>query len=101
MKKYTSHFKFVYGVQSQFIPKWYEEATHETHPKHFGLAKFCIVDGVLWKNYEKHYTGVGSNQRARGGKWELSIFQGDDIYPFLERLGAVEENFRGGPRIKK
>lgn len=72
---------------------------HEVEPKQLQMKIVVTECGKVYVKKEKHYTGV-SNLRAAGGKWELrpaNRFQTTE--QFLRLVGAVEANYRGGPRL--
>jgi hypothetical protein len=79
----------------------HKAATPERNPECFYTAHFVAVGKTLWKKTPKLTTGV-INQRTVGGKWELcKLASADAINAYLERIGAVAAEFRGGPRFVK
>lgn len=105
MQKFTSIFKFPcnYHCNSPARARW-DEATPEKNPEFFGVAKWALVNGELYVNREKHYSGV-INQRAEGGKWEhvpaRRYRRIGNAFDYLRYINAKEANFRGGPRASK
>ncbi|MEZ8965507.1 hypothetical protein AB6E53_02350 [Vibrio breoganii] len=101
MEKFTKHFKFPCNVQCNSPQaKVHRNATPETHPHLFGMAKYCLVGGKLYRFLPKHYTGV-INQRVCGGKWEQVNIGNHDVTArdYLYRVGAEPANFQGQPRL--
>jgi hypothetical protein len=95
LKKYNN---FMTGSPQHAAHK---AATLESNPECFYTAQFVVVGETLWKKTPKLTTGV-INQRTVGGKWELcKLASADAIIAFLERIGAVAADFRGGPRFVK
>jgi len=63
---------------------------------------FVSDDDRIFKNSEKHYTGV-STQRAAGGKWvEINDNRYQTANEWLEWMideGAIESDYKGKPRV--
>lgn len=82
-------------------------ATPETHPHYYGVAKYIFDDstGFVYRNLEKHQTGV-VHARIRGGKWEkikMKRIPGTVcVESFCEmkvRLKLKSASFRGLPKL--
>ena len=95
LKKYNN---FMHGSPQHAA---HEAATYQSNPELFYQAQFVVVGETLWKKTPKLTTGV-INQRTIGGKWEFcKLASADAIDSYLDRIGAVASDFRGGPRFAK
>lgn len=103
MRKYTTIFKkpvrFPCGTAQN--DAW-KAATPDTHPDLFGEERIAVLDsGEVWARREKHSIGVGLSKSA-GGVWRrvpsLNIQHYGGIDQWLDHVGAVPANFRGGPK---
>ena len=95
LKKYNN---FAHGTPQHAA---HEAATYQSNPELFYQAQFVVGGETLWKKTPKLTTGV-INQRTIGGKWELcKLASADAIDAYLDRIGAVAADFRGGPRFAK
>lgn len=95
-----------FNVNSPQGKEW-SNATIETHPEYYGVAKYVYDDstGSVYRNFEKHQTGV-INDRAAGGKWEKVTMRRipgtknvESFAEMKERLNLKTASFRGAPKI--
>ena len=103
MRKLTLKFKFPCNFHSASEQsRDHKIATIETNPELFGVMKIFISgDNRVFKNPEKHYTGV-SNQRVAGGKWieikDNRYQSANEWLVYMIDQGAINSDFKGKPR---
>lgn len=107
--KFIGNFKkpLNFNVNSPQGIEW-SNATIETHPHYYGVAKYVYDDltNSVYRNFEKHQIGV-IHTKIVGGKWEkvsMKRVPGKNIVETFdrmkERLNLKPSSFVGQPRIK-
>lgn len=106
MQKYTAIRKKPLNVQgcSPQAEVW-RNATPETYPDYFMTGLIVVNGDDVYIKWPKHQTGV-INARVSGGKWEkvnphyvAYSRHGGGVAGWLEQVGAVHADFKGGPRL--
>lgn len=106
MQKFKSVFCPPINVKADYAKKAAEQAREIQMRDNPEFTLWAIKDGALYRKMPKHYTGV-INLKPAGGKWEkyetpkttesrYRLHESNEA--FLSRIGAVEADFKGGPR---
>lgn len=80
----------------------WDAATPDANPDYFMIGQCVVAGDSAYIKWPKHYVGV-QNMRSAGGKWEkvqgaiVSHYGG--ISGWLEHVGAVPADFKGGPKL--
>ena len=103
MDRFAYNFKINIVLRNNERRQWYANTTTETHPEHFRMAKYALVNGALYVSRQK--SGNLTSPTANYSKWEkvspsyLRHYKSWENY--LNKLGATPAAFRGGPQTKK
>lgn len=61
--------------------------------------KIAVIEGCIYTKAEKTPCG-GSANSVTGGKWsKRRLHHTDNVQNWLSKIGAVQAEFKGGPRV--